>query len=389
MKRAFLSLLVTGLFLPLFTNASADTVYLKNGQKFEGKVVVKGDQVILISERGSKMPFPKDRVARVERGPAPWEAYASKAAKVKPDDAAANFELAKWCRGKKLYKRAAKHFDAVLKSEPDHTQAHKLLGHEKVGDKWLSRDDALKAKGYVQVEGKWLSPEQYVAYEAKNRSKLAANKELERLRSLADSDKAKAKAASAYYVSRGRKALQNLFWGMMNLKEYRARLECVKLINQIKPHRKTHSLWLTQAALKEGNTSCVKEICKGVKSRGDTVTMTYMVLYAAGGGSYRRKAAYCLRLIHDKRAYLALIGCIARQPKNTLPGSSGMSLSQLGNYANSSKSGGGMSMGGGEVVPAADSMEYISGKSYRNDVKKWLKWVQSLDRAPGGAVVDK
>jgi len=366
-----------------------DTVILKNGQKFEGKVVIKGDQVIVISERGSKMPFPKNRVERVERGPAPWELYEQKAARVKPGDAEAHFELARWCRTRKLYRRAAKHFDAVLKASPDHAEAHKLLGHEKVGDKWMSREDALKARGYVKVEGKWLNPEQYAAYQARNRSKLAAEKERNRLRALAASDKAKAKEARDYYTSRGRKALQNLFWGMMNLKDYRERLACIKLINSIKPHAKTHSLWLTQAALKENNDSCVKEICKGVKSRDDTLTMTYMVLYAAAGGSYRRKAAYCLRLIHDKRAYMALIGCIARQPKNTLPGQAGMSLSQLGGYAKGSRTtGGSLSVGGGEVVPAADSMEYISGKSYRNDVAKWLKWVESLDRAPGGAVID-
>jgi hypothetical protein len=388
MKRRFPLPLALAACLVLSTPALADTIYLKNGQKFEGKVIVKGDQIILISETGSRLPFPKDRVDRVVRGPAPWEIYAGKVAKVKAGDAAGHLELAKWCRTKKLYKRAAKHFGAVIKAQPDHEEAHRLLGHEKVGGTWMSKADALKAKGYVQVKGRWLSPEEYARHQAKNRGKQAAEKELKRLRQLAGADATKAKAARDFYIGRGAKAHQNLIWGLINLKNYKARLECIKLVNQLKPTRKVHSLWLVQAAIRESNTSCVKEICKGVKSRNDTVAMTYLVLYAAGGSNSRRKAAYCLRLVHDKRAYQALVGCIARAPKNTLPGGAGMSLSQMGNYAKSSRSGGGLSMGGGEVVPAADSMEYISGKSYKNDVGKWVKWIESLDKAPGGAVID-
>ena len=34
------------------------------------------------------------------------------------------------------------------------------------------------------------------------------------------------------------------------------------------------------------------------------------------------------------------------------------------------------------------TMEFISGKSYKNNVAKWLKWIESLDKAPGGAVID-
>jgi hypothetical protein len=375
----------------LLSVARADTIYLKNGKQFEGKVVLQGDQVVLVSENGSRVFFPRDRVERVERGPAPWEVYARKFASLRKDDPQAQFQLAKWCRSKRLRKRAARHLQATVRLNPDHAEARELLGQQKVGGVWVTREEALKARGYVLVDGKWLSPEEKAARDAKKKATDAAEKEKARLLELAGADKAAAKAARDYYTARGSKSLQNLMWGMLNLKPAKARLECVKLINRLKPVKKLHSIWLTKAALKEDSDQVVKEICKGIRERDDTVVMTYLVLYAAMESNHRRKAAYCLRLIHDKRAYLALIGCIAQQPKNTLPGQSGgMSLTQLGGLARSSRvARGGMSIGGGEVVPAADSMEYITGRNYRNDVQKWLKWVDSLDRSPGGAVIDK
>ncbi|MHC4914582.1 MAG: tetratricopeptide repeat protein [Planctomycetota bacterium] len=368
--------------------ARADTVYLKNGSKFEGKITVEGDEVIVRLENGSRLPFPKDRVVRIERGPAPWEQYAEKAAAVKPGDAAGHLELAKWCRAKNLLKRARKHIDEVLKAEPDNAEAHGMLGHEKVGGKWMSREDALKAKGYVQVDGKWLSPEEYAKYQAANRGKEAAEKELARLKQLGDSDPAKVAAARKFYTDRGARSLQNLMWALTNVRDSKAQTEAAKLINQIGPNQKVHSLWLAQAAIKTSSNNCTKEICRGIKARDDTAAMTYLVLWAAAENPNRRKAAWCLSLINDKRAYKALIGCVAQQPKNTLPGMGGMNLSTLGSMTGSGGTmTGGTGIKAGEVVPAADSLEYISGKVYRNDVKKWLKWLDSLDRAPGGAVI--
>jgi hypothetical protein len=388
MKSVSWPLLAAALIIGQIDAALADTVYLKNGSKFEGKVTVEDDQVIVSLENGSRLPFPRDRVVRIERGPAPWEQYAEKAAAVKAGDAAGHLALARWCRAKNLPKRAAKHIREVLKTQPDNAEAHGMLGHEKVAGKWLSHEEALKAKGYVQVAGKWLSPEEYAKHQAANRGKEAAKKELARLKQLGDSDPAKAAAASKFYVDKGTGSLQNLMWALTNLRDSRAQTAAAKLINQIGPDKKVHSLWLAQAAVKTGSNDCTKEICKGIKSRDDTAAMTYLVLWAAAENPNRRKAAWCLSLINDKRAYKALIGCVAQQPKNTLPGAGGLNLSTLGGMTGSGGTmTGGTGIKAGEVVPAADSLEYITGKMYRNDVKKWLKWLDSLDRAPGGAVI--
>ena len=173
MNRSVSSFLTVLAAVLLSSPANADTIYLKSGSKFEGKVEEKGDQVVLHLENGSKMSFPKDMVVHIARGPAPWEVYAQKVKKLQADDADAHLEMAKWCRGKKLRRRAARHLEATIKLRPDDAEAHKLLGHEKFEGKWMTREETLKAKGYVEVKGKWMSPEEYAAHQAQSRAKEA------------------------------------------------------------------------------------------------------------------------------------------------------------------------------------------------------------------------
>jgi uncharacterized protein YnzC (UPF0291/DUF896 family) len=376
----------------LSSTALADILYLNNGQKFEGKVVIEGDKVILISESGSRMSFPAKSVNRIERGPAPWEAYATKAGKLAANDLKGHLALAKWCRLKRLRKRMKLELETVIKLDPNQAEAHKLLGHQKVGDKWMTSAEAKEAKGYKLVKGKWLSPKELAILKYKDARQEAINAERKRLLALASNDKEEAEKARQHYVKLGKASLKNLFWGLLNLKNSNARIEAVKLINKLEPVGKSFSLWITQAAVRETNKKCIILICKGIKKRNDITSMTLLVRSAASRNILQRRAAYCLGLINDKRCYKALIGCLAGQPKNTIPGktsSSSSNLTSMGTWTNHRGRGGAVATGSQEVVPAADSLEFITGLSYKNDVDKWLKWLESLDKAPGGAVIGK
>jgi uncharacterized protein with FMN-binding domain len=118
----------------------------------EGKAEVKDDVVILRLETGS-LTFAKGDVERIETCPPPWEVYEEKAGKLQDNDPLGHLELAKWCLGNGLPKRAQKELEAVLRVDPESEQAHKLLGHEKVGGKWLSAAErqALEAKQREQA----------------------------------------------------------------------------------------------------------------------------------------------------------------------------------------------------------------------------------------------
>ena len=383
--------------------ALADEVYLKTGRKFEGVAEVKGDQLILRLERGS-LTFNMSDVERIETKTPPWEVYEAKAKALKPEDVAGHLALAKWCRENALRARMAQEYEAVLKADPANAEAHGALGHEQVDGKWMSREEALKAKGFVQIEGGiWLGPQEYEAYRRKKETEEQTKKLIEAERAqfelLGDKDADKAAAARKRYLDLGGKAVENLLWGASESKNAAARLEAYKLVDKIGQSAKLEprqSQVLALRAALEDDANCRTEICRGIKARKDDEALGTLVYLSAGDYAYRRRAAYALRLINDPRAYRALIGCIAATPKNTLPGQMGLDYSfgkevntfnsGTGNTTVQGVSGSGIDMG--EVVPAADSLEYISGKEYKNDILLWLKWVDAVERAPGGALID-
>ncbi|HOX06230.1 MAG TPA: hypothetical protein PK280_07505 [Planctomycetota bacterium] len=371
--------------------ALADVVHLKSGKKFEGTVEDKGDTVVVRLESGSRFTFNREDVDRIELKTPPWETYEQKAAGLKPGDAAGHLELAKWCRDSGLSSRMQKELDLVIKAEPDNAEARALLGHEKVDGKWLSREEALKARGFVQVDGVWLGPKEYEAHrqkvEAEEKARKASEALMGKFEALADRDAAKAEAARKHFTDQGNQALPTLAWAAMNMKDSRVRVEAVKLINAIGvPEKSVVSGWLARIAWQDPSNEVLTEVTKGIRERKDEIALTLLVYTASSENAYRRRAAAALRMVGDTRAYRALIGALVGASSNNLPGQMGMNLQALSAMAGQA----GVSQTGhqlGEVLPAADSLELISGQEHRNDVAKWLKWVDEQERAPGGAVV--
>ena len=46
--------------------------------------------------------------------------------------------------------------EAVLQRDPDNEAARRVLGHERVGGRWLTHAEAMKERGYVLFRGQWL-----------------------------------------------------------------------------------------------------------------------------------------------------------------------------------------------------------------------------------------
>ncbi len=67
--------------------------------------------------------------------------------------------LAQWAKDNKLPKQADDTYERVLKFEPDNVDAHLGLGYERVNGKWLRGEDLQKAKGLVEYQGQWVTPE--------------------------------------------------------------------------------------------------------------------------------------------------------------------------------------------------------------------------------------
>jgi tetratricopeptide (TPR) repeat protein len=152
-RNAVLVMLVLGLGA---SAVWADVVHLKDGRKLEGKVLEEGDTVKVVTRMGT-VSFPKDQVVQIERVKTPADQYLEKVAAVDPKDAKAHWELAVWCKEKRLLKEMAEELNKVIEIEPDHARARDELNYVKIDGEWV------KAKrGMVYIDGEWVKPEDAV-----------------------------------------------------------------------------------------------------------------------------------------------------------------------------------------------------------------------------------
>jgi hypothetical protein len=156
-----LSLLAAGTFA---ARAAADIVELKSGGKIHGKVANPDDKKAtsyLIATDGGTLTIPRSKVVRILGQSPQQDEYHRRAAKItdtldtqKQIDA--HWQLAEWCRQKKLVDEYRAELTKILALDPNHEQARLGLGHQKQsGGGWKSRDEVMQARGLVWYEGKY------------------------------------------------------------------------------------------------------------------------------------------------------------------------------------------------------------------------------------------
>jgi len=92
--------------------------------------------------------------------------YAQRAGSIAADDAIAHYKIALWCAEYGLKVESRKHLRMVVILKPDHRAARRALGFEKIGGRWVSGKEKMRAKGFVKHDGVWLTPEEYRHYAA-------------------------------------------------------------------------------------------------------------------------------------------------------------------------------------------------------------------------------
>jgi hypothetical protein len=139
--------------------AAADEVVLTSGAVIEGKVVDLGDSIKVVKSNAS-IVYPKSMVREIRPKKTAEELYEEQARALKDGDLEGRLKLARWCVERKLAKEAAAEFRKVIALDPDHEEARKGAGYQKVGGTWMTEDEASQAKGLVRHKGRWMTPEE-------------------------------------------------------------------------------------------------------------------------------------------------------------------------------------------------------------------------------------
>jgi len=132
--------LITVLFVVL--GQAQDRVILKDGQVFEGKLEKETSKTVVLRTKYGVLRFPRKDVLRVQKHRSAEEEYVSRCKRI----AQAIYELALWCRKHGLKKQALRHLREVLKYDPDHEAARRLLGYIRKGKKWVRKAQERKSQ---------------------------------------------------------------------------------------------------------------------------------------------------------------------------------------------------------------------------------------------------
>lgn len=142
------------------TLARADSVFLKGGGEIKGEVVDRRADAIVMEVGPGRITLPMSRVLRVVSSTTDLGVYNARAAALAPRDVAGWLDLARWAQGRQLATQARGAYAHVLTVDGNNATAHAALGDVLVADRWMSLAAANSARGLVEFEGAWMTPEE-------------------------------------------------------------------------------------------------------------------------------------------------------------------------------------------------------------------------------------
>jgi hypothetical protein len=140
--------------------AHADSVFLKSGGEIKGEIVERRADAVVIEVGPGRLTLPLSAIARIESNTTDIGVYRSRAAALAALDVRGWLNLAAWAQARDLATLAREAYLHVLAIDPANAAAHLGIGDVQMADRWLSPADANRARGLVEFEGTWMTPEE-------------------------------------------------------------------------------------------------------------------------------------------------------------------------------------------------------------------------------------
>ncbi len=160
MTRLFFNTILATSVAMLSAAVRADVFELRNGGSISGALVERTDAGVykIRTVEGVEIAVDRNLVQRIVPQNDAMAEY-QRRSRSAPDTADAHRELAAWCREQQLDEQLDHHLRRVVDLDPTDEDARRSLGQQKVGNRWLGRDDVLKQRGLIFFEGKWRTPQ--------------------------------------------------------------------------------------------------------------------------------------------------------------------------------------------------------------------------------------
>lgn len=150
-----------------------DTVLLHNGGRLQGEIVADagGDDILVVRTLlGGTVAIPRNQVREI-LPPSQREREYGRLRDQTPETIEGHLALAQWCKERSLTKRRKAHLAQVLRLDPDHDEARRLLGYTYVEGRWMTPEQRRLARGYVRYRGRWRLPQEVELLQSRERDK--------------------------------------------------------------------------------------------------------------------------------------------------------------------------------------------------------------------------
>jgi hypothetical protein len=140
--------------------ARADTLELKDGRVVEGAVEVLDEGYRVTSRLGETL-VPKADVKAHTPGATVDSLLQGRLGALAADDAENRARLAQWLVDLGRTEDGRALAEQALAIDAENATAHGVLGHQRHGGRWVTYEEAMRAKGLECHDGRWYTPEEW------------------------------------------------------------------------------------------------------------------------------------------------------------------------------------------------------------------------------------
>lgn len=159
-----LSMCLLALVLVGALSARADLIIFQDGRTLEGEVIKEERDHYIIKGRFGKTRVDKREVKEIRKVKSPRQQVETKwkdlEKSTKRSDSSKLFELAKFAEEHRLKAFALKIHKRNVELDPDHAGSRKALGHVRYLGQWIPFERKMKLEGKVKVGDRWVSQEE-------------------------------------------------------------------------------------------------------------------------------------------------------------------------------------------------------------------------------------
>lgn len=376
------------------SNTSAERFILETGGPIVGEILNPNqsprENYVIRTDSGVEITLDKSQIKKIEYL-RPDEVEYEKVRSRYPDTVEGQWELAEWCREKRLSAARETHLKRILELNSDHEQARRALGYSRVGGQWMTQEEAMIKQGYQRYGHRWLLPQEIEILEKKNKNELAEKEWAKKIGAWRDwlgTDKGQVARESILMIDEPQ-AIKALAMALSDDRRDQARILFVEALARIGTPEALDVL--ARRALEDP----VEEVCltcldhlKKKKYPGATAYFVRQLKHKDNAMVHR--AGVALRHLGDPSAISPLIDALLTVHKSkTGSGGGGGGGGDQYNMSFGNDGVGGFAFGGGPKVITRELqnrsvlealVELTGGVNYGFNVQAWKAWYAQQKR---------